>query len=150
MTKKTLTPMTRQQMASVRMMLLQRQNGKCAICEKPISLQVVGNRSDYVVDHCHETGEVRGILHRSCNAAEGKITNAAGQWGAKSTAYKDVIPYLEKVLAYLKKSQDGYGTGFMYPDHKTPEQKAALAKKRAQKKRAEAYARRRAGTGKVR
>ena len=58
-----------------------KQDGLCAICQKPIDLQVMGNKSDYVVDHCHETGEIRGVLHRSCNAAEGKVVNAAGRWG---------------------------------------------------------------------
>jgi Recombination endonuclease VII len=44
--------------------LLTRQGGACAICRK---------RSDetLVVDHCHRTGEVRGLLCRSCNLALG-------------------------------------------------------------------------------
>ena len=116
-----------------------KQDGLCAICQKPIDLQVMGNKSDYVVDHCHETGEIRGVLHRSCNAAEGKVVNAAGRWGAKSTKYADIIPFLDQLVQYLKKSQD-FGTGLMYPDHKTDEQKQELAKKR----RREADARRRA------
>lgn len=104
-----------------------KQGGLCAICQKEISLQVMGNKSDYVVDHCHETGEIRGVLHRSCNAAEGKVTNAAGRWGAKSTKYEDIIPFLDQLVQYLKKSRD-FGTGLMYPDHKTPEEKAQRAR----------------------
>ena len=104
-----------------------KQGGNCAICGKPISLQVMGNTSDYVVDHCHETGEIRGVLHRSCNAAEGKVTNAAGRWGAKSTKYSDIIPFLQQLVQYLENSRI-YGTGLMYPDHKTPEQKADKAR----------------------
>ena len=103
-----------------------KQGGNCAICGKPISLQVMGNTSDYVVDHCHETGEIRGVLHRSCNSAEGKVVNAAGRWGAKSTLYVDVIPYLERLVQYLKSSQEN-GTGMMYPDHKTDEEKRLAA-----------------------
>ena len=64
--------------------LKSKQGGNCAVCGLPISLQVMGSKSDYVVDHCHESGEIRGVLHRSCNAALGKIDNAAGRWGAKS------------------------------------------------------------------
>ena len=104
-----------------------KQDGLCAICQKPIDLQVMGNKSDHVVDHCHETGEIRGVLHRSCNAAEGKVVNAAGRWGAKSTKYADIIPFLDQLVQYLKKSQD-FGTGLMYPDHKTPEQQAEKAR----------------------
>lgn len=104
-----------------------KQDGLCAICKKPIDLQVMGNKSDYVVDHCHETGEIRGVLHRSCNSAEGKVTNAAGRWGAKSTAYSAVIPFLRQLVDYLGTSQTN-GTGLMYPDHKTPEQKADRAR----------------------
>lgn len=104
-----------------------KQGGLCAVCKKEISLQVMGNKSDYVVDHCHETGEIRGVLHRSCNAAEGKVTNAAGRWGAKSTKYEDIIPFLEQLVQYLKGSQEN-GTGLMYPDHATPEQKVQKAR----------------------
>ena len=67
------------------------------------------------------------MLHRSCNAAEGKVTNAAGRWGAKSTKYSDIIPFLKQLVDYLETSQTT-GTGLMYPDHKTPEQKADKAR----------------------
>ncbi len=109
------------------------QNGLCPLCGKPIDLTIKG---EGVIDHDHDTGEIRGVLHRSCNAAEGKISNAAARWGAKSSHYMDIIVYLESVVAYLKKP----GTGRMYPMHKTPDEKkdarAALLKKR----RAEAKA----------
>lgn len=119
--------------------LITKQNGLCAICHKPIDMTVKGNKSDYVVDHCHETGEVRSVLHRSCNAAEGKVVRAAGAWGAKSMAYNDVIPWLTNLLTYLNNHREN-GTGLMYPDHKTPEQAANLTRKR----RNEAAAKRRA------
>lgn len=51
--------------------LLDSQGGVCAICQLPF---VDPNESpkDWdvpSVDHCHETGRVRGILHRRCNLA---------------------------------------------------------------------------------
>ena len=119
--------------------LRSKQEGLCAVCKKPISLQVMGNKSDYVVDHCHESGMIRGVLHRSCNAALGKLDNAVGRWGAKSMKYEDIIPYLRNVLEYY----DGCSANpinLIYPDHKSDEQKQELAKKR----RREADARRRA------
>jgi DNA-binding sugar fermentation-stimulating protein len=43
-----------------------RQGGLCAICKKPCS---VGQRLG--VDHCHETGKIRGLLCRKCNVGLG-------------------------------------------------------------------------------
>lgn len=136
---KQLNKIARSQLQNVKFSLLQRQGGKCAICGKHIDVSVGGHKSDSVVDHCHETGEIRGVLHRSCNSAEGKVVNAAGRWGAKSTLYVDVIPYLERLVKYLKSSQEN-GTGMMYPDHLTPEQQ----KEKALKKRRLAYAKQQA------
>lgn len=136
---KQLNKIARSQLQNVKFSLLQRQGGKCAICGKHIDVSVGGHKSDSVVDHCHETGEIRGVLHRSCNSAEGKVVNAAGRWGAKSTLYVDVIPYLERLVKYLKSSQEN-GTGMMYPDHKTDEEKRLAANL----KRRKAYAAKRA------
>ena len=111
-----------------------KQGGLCSICKKEINLKVMGNKSDYVVDHCHESGEIRGVLHRSCNSAEGKVINAAGRWGAKSMKYEDVIPYLRNLVEYLELANSSSGgTGLMYPDHKSPEQKLEAAKAKRRK-----------------
>lgn len=115
-----------------------KQGGVCPLCGKSISLQVMGNKSDYVVDHDHETGEIRGVLHRSCNAAEGKVSNAAARWGAKSTKYKDIIPWLHRMLDYLENNE---GTGIIYPDHKTPEEREEARKQRARRAQAQRKAR---------
>lgn len=97
------------------------QGGLCPLCGKPIDYSTP---REAVVDHDHDTGEIRGVLHRSCNAAEGKVSNAAGRWGAKSTSYADIVPFLENLVQYLKST----GTGLMYPGHKSPEE-AAEAKR---------------------
>ena len=106
-----------------------KQGGLCLLCKQPIDLAVKGNKSDYVCDHDHETGEIRGVLHRSCNAAEGKVANAAGRWGAKSMSYSALVPWLRNMLEYLEQP----GTGLLYPDHKTPEEKELAAKQKAKR-----------------
>lgn len=114
---------------------LEAQGGCCPLCKLPIDLRVKG---EGVVDHNHDTGEIRGILHRSCNAAEGKVANAAGRWGAKSTKYEDIIPYLENIVHYLKTA----GTGLIYHNHKTPEEKAQADKLKARQRAAKSRAKR--------
>ncbi len=105
--------------------MLKEQGGMCPLCRCQIDLSIKG---EGVIDHSHENGRIRGLLHRSCNAAEGKISNAAARWGAKSSKYVDIVPYLEALVGYLKQEP----SQFIYPMHKTPDEKrdASLKKKR--------------------
>lgn len=48
--------------------MLQEQEGMCAVCER---LPVEGRK--LCVDHCHDTGVVRGLLCDPCNRALGQI-----------------------------------------------------------------------------
>lgn len=45
--------------------MFDKQNGCCAICSK--------RTDDLVVDHNHESGQVRGLLCRKCNSALGFV-----------------------------------------------------------------------------
>lgn len=65
--------------------MFQEQDGKCAICNKH---QTEFDKS-LAVDHCHETGKVRGLLCRECNTGLGK--------------FKDSTNLLEKAKNYLIK-----------------------------------------------
>ena len=58
------------------------QNGCCAICADFPSDGVLH------LDHCHRTGEIRGLLCRNCNLALGNM--------------KDDISRLSKAIEYLK------------------------------------------------
>ena len=110
------------------------QGGLCPLCNQPIDLSVKGEGA---IDHDHNTGEIRGVLHRSCNAAEGKVANAAGRWGAKSMEYSLLIPWLERMIAYLKQP----GLGLIYHTHLTPEEQRLLKNAKARKARAASAAR---------
>lgn len=113
--------------------LQQVQGGLCPLCGKPIDITIKG---EGVTDHDHDTGQIRGILHRSCNAAEGKISNAAARWGAKSASYTDIIPYLESLVKYLRTP----ATQFIYPMHKTADEKKDDRNRKAREARAAAKA----------
>lgn len=61
---------------------------KCAICGTPNGPKF----SKLVVDHCHTTGAVRGLLCRTCNAALG--------------GFKDDITTLAKAIKYLEDANE--------------------------------------------
>lgn len=60
-----------------------KQNNKCKLCEKETKL---------LVDHCHTTGKIRGLLCNKCNVALG--------------SFKDNIEVLQKAIDYLKQTND--------------------------------------------
>jgi hypothetical protein len=126
----TLTrKLARSQLRPLAMRMLAEQGGVCPLCGKPVDMTIKG---EAVVDHDHVTGLIRGTLHRSCNAAEGKVANAAGRWGAKSMDYSAIIPWLHNLLAYLERPT----TPFIYPSHQTEEEKRVA--KNAKERRARA------------
>jgi hypothetical protein len=57
---------------------------------------------DCVVDHSHDTGKIRGVLHRQSNVLLGKIENAWKRYVQKSSAVqlpealRNMADYLEK------------------------------------------------------
>ena len=69
--------------------MLENQGGVCAICGNPERTR--HNNSDRIrnlaVDHCHETGKVRGLLCTSCNQGLGN--------------FRDNPDYLAKAISYL-------------------------------------------------
>ncbi len=70
--------------------LYEDQDGTCPICEDPIKAE------DSAIDHNHSTGEVRGILCKTCNRALGLL--------------KDDPKVLGRAKKYLK-TKGYYGNG---------------------------------------
>jgi hypothetical protein len=56
-------------------LMLKNQNNKCKICKKE---EVTKNRL-LAVDHCHQTGKIRGLLCTSCNTKLGWYENNTDQ-----------------------------------------------------------------------
>ena len=96
------------QIKEVRDYLAQEQNGCCAICRLPLGKIAP---FDPVLDHCHLTGAVRGVLHRCCNAVLGKIENGAKRYGLRRLL--DFARGLEHYLQHHTVNQ----TGLIHPTH---------------------------------
>lgn len=65
--------------------MLKDQNGVCKICKR---FRIASNKGHMVVDHCHKTGRIRGVLCNWCNRGIG--------------LFEDNLEYLENAKLYLK------------------------------------------------
>lgn len=68
--------------------MLEEQDGKCALCLEPF--KSLGG-SHCHIDHCHDTGAIRGLLCMSCNVGLGMLG--------------DTEEGLLNALEYLRKSK---------------------------------------------
>lgn len=68
--------------------LAEKQNFKCALCGQENYAMKDIHSGALVVDHNHETGEVRGLLCHNCNRALGLL--------------QDSIHTIDKIIPYLK------------------------------------------------
>jgi len=73
--------------------MLEKQDGKCATCG---STETAGRKSGrggaadvFAVDHCHDTGKVRGLLCHRCNRAMGLL-------GDNTQIIQSMIEYLQE------------------------------------------------------
>jgi len=96
------------------------QKGLCKLCGKE------HKRRPLNVDHDHTTGEVRGALHRWCNGQLGKVEAAAVR-AKRGGTHTD---WLTNAITFITTAS----TGFMYPSHKTDDEKR-VAKALAERKR---------------
>lgn len=66
--------------------LLEEQGERCGVCQIEF-----GDSRDYKVDHCHETGKVRGLLCLKCNLGLGM--------------FRDSSQLLQRAARYLTKAR---------------------------------------------
>lgn len=69
--------------------MLASQNGGCACCG---TSDPGARRSNFCVDHCHETGRIRGLLCSPCNTAIGILG--------------DTVASIDRVAAYMHRGLD--------------------------------------------
>lgn len=68
--------------------MLEEQNSCCIICGTDVENCDKGSGNRLVVDHCHKTNKVRGLLCNSCNLLLGYA--------------KDNVTILQSAISYLK------------------------------------------------
>ena len=100
------------------------QGNRCAICQLPMTA------AEACLDHCHSTSNVRGTLHRGCNALLGKVENNAARYGVRNIA-----AFANGIAAYLQLHSTNI-TGYLHPTFKTEEQKRVARNTKARKTRA--------------
>ena len=74
-------------------LILEEQEHRCGICRAHIS----NLDKSLAVDHCHETGMIRGLLCSKCNLGLG--------------SFKDSIPILARAILYLEDFAKKQGAG---------------------------------------
>lgn len=84
------TKLKQPQVKAYREKAVKKQKGVCPLCEEELLTE------DAVLDHDHESGHVRAALHRSCNAAEGRILN----WADKRSRGDDPVLFLTNLLKF--------------------------------------------------
>jgi len=100
--------------------LLSAQGYICVLCGKPAT------EYEAVLDHDHNSGKIRGVLHRGCNALLGKIENNYRRCGIA-----DLHAFLNGCSPYLKGPQHGD----FHPSYRTEEEKRLRRNKKASKRR---------------
>lgn len=68
------------------------QNDLCKICNKPESKLWQGKVTELCIDHCHETGKVRGLLCFKCNIGIG--------------VFDDNIENIQIAIEYIKSNRN--------------------------------------------
>lgn len=75
--------------------LIIEQNGLCKLCGRPLDTDM----SKIHLDHCHDTGHVRGALHSHCNRTEGKLKSVYRRMGGDPEIYFEWLRGLSVYLA---------------------------------------------------
>ena len=116
-----LTRLKPREIQPLRELLWREQHGVCPLCETYIEPEQA------VLDHNHSTGFIRAVLHRSCNALEGRVKNAAQRSGV---THAQLQRFLENFVEYQQRARSE-----VHPTFRTPEEKLERQNRRASKRR---------------
>lgn len=105
---------------------LVKQNFRCPLCDTTLAGIPL---SKVALDHCHDTGYCRGVLHMGCNRVDGIVKKAIMQWG-RTSGLKEQSAYIKRLGEYLDGAIKN-PSRVTYHLHKTPEKEMELKKKRA-------------------
>ena len=100
--------------------MLKAQGGICPLCLTGILPK------EAALDHDHNTGHVRCVLHKSCNSAEGRIVS----WAKRSRA-KDPYFFLKNLYDLHRKD---YSSNPIHPTHLTDNEKEIKKLRKRQRK----------------
>lgn len=112
------------ELKSVTIELIKEQGGLCPICGLRLLIDSA------VADHDHDTGLVRGALHRGCNGFLGKANMLAKRWAKACGPEEKVAETLLNAAYYLMQEQ----YPLYYPTHKTEVEKRAARNSLARKR----------------
>ena len=115
-----------------------KQGGICPLCKVQLDMTSSGRASHWVVDHDHNTGEIRGVLCRACNGSEGRINNIVMKWGKQGNNPIAIRNWLKSLVDYLDTAEP---TGMMYYSHKVKAAKDDRTKATAARQNARAAVR---------
>lgn len=118
---------TKAEIPAITKELMKAQKNMCPICGQSLLIVEAKNR---VLDHCHDKGYVRAVLHRGCNGMEGKIKNLMKTWGRSGASELTMIQGLENLAAFWRQHLTAQ-TEYIHPSHLTGPQRMAIANKEA-------------------
>ena len=76
---------------AIRIAQLHHQEGRCALCPKQVE---PADRHQFVVDHCHTTDRLRGLLCIACNSAMAAV-DRGDDWLELARQYRDLGTWME-------------------------------------------------------
>lgn len=76
---------TAREIPILRAKLQKKQKNRCLICRRDLRRLIA------VLDHCHKTGYIRGVLCNNCNGIEGKISGLLNRLDVGKIGFDQVI-----------------------------------------------------------
>lgn len=93
----------------------------CELCGEAFTV-----KNPRVVDHDHKTGEIRGVLHRGCNALLGVIENGRSRYQLVDVVR--FVKFLGRLVEYIYRKRPDAP---LYHLHRSEDEKRLLRNKRA-------------------